>query len=229
MNSNKGEFDPLINLKQGAEFLKYGNIKTIDSIEHLKNLQKTSSSNLESAHLYSDQLFKAKSLENYKHVSDYKTYTKEQGLFNKTVSEYMMTHHEYINDTGNYKLFNSLIRLNDKLIKHASNISNSLTKLIITDTALENDMINHKKHIDDSIEHLKVSATVMKPLEKRNNGDSLETMLTGWYSIVGIGIFALIIVVIMTTKTKGKDNIILLSFITIILGITIWLSRKIIL
>jgi uncharacterized protein with PQ loop repeat len=69
----------------------------------------------------------------------------------------------------------------------------------------------------------------MKPLEKRNNGDSLETMLTGWYSIVGIGIFALIIVVIMTTKTKGKDNIILLSFITIILGITIWLSRKIIL
>jgi|TARA_B110000285_G_scaffold227844_1_gene289818 hypothetical protein len=227
MNSNKGEFDPLINLKQGAEFLNYGNINKINSLSHINNLQKTSGSNLESIDYSSRNNHNP--LVNYKHVSDYKAYTKEHGLFNKTVSEYMMTHHSYMKDQGNNILLNNLFRLNDKLIKHASNISESLTNLIIIDKTLENDMIQQKKHVDDTIDKLRIDTTIMKPLEKRDNGDSIEALFNGWYSVVGMGIFALLIIVIMTTKTKEKDNIILFSFITILVGLITWLARHIIL
>jgi hypothetical protein len=229
MNSSKRDFDPLINLKQGAEFLKYSNINNVKSAQHLNSLQKTSGPTLESGGLNSGVQFKPKALEEYKHVSDYKAYTKAHGLFNKTVSEYMMTHHAYISDTSNNKLLNVLIKLNDKLIKHASKISESLTQMIITDATLEKDMINHKKHIDDSIDNLRLSANNMKPLEKRDNGASLETLLKGWYSVVGVGMFVLLIVLIMAGKTKEKGGIILFSFTTIVIVVITWLARHIIL
>jgi|TARA_B110000114_G_scaffold157587_1_gene172245 hypothetical protein len=229
MNSNKVNFDPLINLKQGAEFLKYGNVNKINIIEHLNMLQKTSAPNLDSMELYSSNHFNPKLLENYKHVSDYKAYTKEQGLFNKTVSEYIMTQHAYIRDTGNNKLLSMLIRLNDKLLNHASNISKSLTKMIITDTTLEKDMMYHKKHIDDSIEYLRLSANNMKPLEKGDNGDSLEILLNEWYSVGGVGIFVLLIVMIMSSKMKEKGGIILFCFAVITITVISWLTRHIIL
>tara|TARA_R110001592_G_scaffold271426_1_gene537951 strand:- start:117 stop:386 length:270 start_codon:yes stop_codon:yes gene_type:complete len=89
--------------------------------------------------------------------------------------------------------------------------------------------MNHKKHIDDSIDNLRLSANNMKPLEKRDNGASLETLLKGWYSVVGVGMFVLLIVLIMAGKTKEKGGIILFSFTTIVIVVITWLARHIIL
>tara|TARA_Y100000994_G_C15680863_1_gene437660 strand:- start:938 stop:1621 length:684 start_codon:yes stop_codon:yes gene_type:complete len=226
---NKDKFGQMINLNQGIEFLKYENKNKIELIPHLSSIQKTSGSELDSIDFSSSNQEDYKKLDDYKKISDYKHYVKQKNLFNKTVSEYMLTHQSYLNDSDNNKLLNSLLRINDKLIKQASKLRDYLTKIVSVNPTLNNDVNDQKKQLNDSIERLKQNATFMKPLENQNGGKSLSTLLGHWYNIVGIGILILLSIVLLTGKTKYKNSIVLLTFLTIFIFILSWLSRHIIL
>ena len=205
-------FDPIINLKQGKEFIKYGTINKINSIQQLHNLQKTT-----------------KILDSYKNVSDYKAYANQKELFNKTVSEYMLTHTTYLNDPGNNRIVNTLMNLNKKLIDQATKISKMLTNIDDTDSNGQNQINRHKKEIDDSIYYLKKNIDIIKPLEKRNTETTPGILLSEWYKVVGLGILILLTILVLTSKIKQKNNIIMFSFFTIVAFILTWLSRHIIL
>ena len=225
----KKEFDPIINLKQGKEFIKYGEINKIKSIQNLRNLQKTTSSELDSIDYTTSDTETYKVLDNYKNVSDYKVYAKEKELFNKTVSEYMLTHRTYLNDPNNNRIINALMNLNKKLIKQATNISNLLTNIGNSDNNERNKIDRHKREIDDSIYYLKKNMDIIKPLEKKNSKTAAGTLLNEWYKVVGLGIIILLIILVLTSKIKEKSSIIMFSFFTILVFILTWLSRHIIL
>lgn len=225
----KKEFDPIINLKQGKEFIKYGEINKIKSIQNLQNLQKTTSSELDSIDYTTRDTETYKILDDYKNVSDYKVYAKEKELFNKTVSEYMLTHRTYLNDPNNNRIINALMNLNKKLIKQATNISNLLTNIGNSDNNERNKIDRHKREIDDSIYYLKKNMDIIKPLEKKNSKTAAGTLLNEWYKVVGLGIIILLIILVLTSKIKEKSSIIMFSFFTILVFILTWLSRHIIL
>ena len=225
----KKEFDPIINLKQGKEFIKYGEINKIKSIQNLQNLQKTTSSELDSIDYTTRDTETYKILDDYKNVSDYKVYAKEKELFNKTVSEYMLTHRTYINDPNNNRIINALMNLNKKLIKQATKISDLLTNIGNAENNEQHKIDRHKREIDDSIYYLKKNMDIIKPLEKRNNNTSPGTLLSEWYKVVGLGIIILLIILVLTSKIKDKNIIIMFSFFTILVFILMWLSRHIIL
>ena len=225
----KKEFDPIINLKQGKEFIKYGEINKIKSIQKLQNLQKTTSSELDSIDYTTSDTETYKVLDNYKNVSDYKVYAKEKELFNKTVSEYMLTHRTYINDPNNNRIINTLMNLNKKLIKQATKISDLLTNIGNAENNEQHKIDRHKREIDDSIYYLKKNMDIIKPLEKRNNNTSPGTLLSEWYKVVGLGIIILLIILVLTSKIKDKNIIIMFSFFTILVFILTWISRHIIL
>ena len=225
----KKEFDPIINLKQGKEFIKYGEINKIKSIQNLQNLQKTTSSELDSIDYTTRDTETYKILDDYKNVSDYKVYAKEKELFNKTVSEYMLTHRTYLNDPNNNRIINALMNLNKKLIKQATNISNLLTNIGNSDNNERHKIDRHKREIDDSIYYLKKNMDIIKPLEKKNNKTAAGTLLSEWYKVVGLGIIILLIILVLTSKIKEKSSIIMFSFFTILVFILTWLSRHIIL
>jgi hypothetical protein len=222
-------FDPIINLKQGTEFLKYGAINKINSIQQLHNLQKTTSSELDSIDYTTSDSENYKILDSYKNVSDYKAYAKQKELFNKTVSEYMLTHSTYLKDPGNNRIVNTLMNLNKKLINQATKISKMLTNIDDTDSNEQNQINRHKKEIDDSIYYLKKNIDVIKPLEKRNTETTPGILLSEWYKVVGLGIIILLTILVLTSKIKQKNNIIMFSFFTILAFILTWLSRHIIL
>lgn len=222
-------FNPIINLKQGKEFIQYGEINKINSIQHLHNLQKTTSSNLDSIDYTTSDSENYKILDNYTNVSDYKAYAKEKELFNRTVSEYMMTHATYLNDTGNNRIINKLMNLNKRIIKQATRISSMLTNIDNPDSNQQIQINRHKKEIDDSIYYLSKNIDNIKPLEKRDNETSPETLLSEWYKVVGLGIIILLTILVLTSKIKQKNNIIMISFFTILVIILTWLSRHIIL
>ena len=225
----KKEFDPIINLKQGKEFIKYGEINKIKSIQNLRNLQKTTSSELDSIDYTTRDTESYKILDDNKNVSDYKVYAKEKELFNKTVSEYMLTHRTYLNEPNNNRIINALMNLNKKLIKQATNISNLLTNIGNSDNNERNKIDRHKREIDDSIYYLKKNMDIIKPLEKKNSKTAAGTLLNEWYKVVGLGIIILLIILVLTSKIKEKSSIIMFSFFTILVFILTWLSRHIIL
>ena len=222
-------FDPIINLKQGKEFIKYGAINKINSIQQLHNLQKTTSSELDSIDYTTSDSENYKILDSYKNVSDYKAYANQKELFNKTVSEYMLTHTTYLNDPGNNRIVNTLMNLNKKLIDQATKISKMLTNIDDTDSNEQNQINRHKKEIDDSIYYLKKNIDIIKPLEKRNTETTPGILLSEWYKVVGLGILILLTILVLTSKIKQKNNIIMFSFFTILVFILTWLSRHIIL
>ena len=222
-------FDPIINLKQGKEFIKYGAINKINSIQQLHNLQKTTSSELDSIDYTTSDSENYKILDSYKNVSDYKAYATQKELFNKTVSEYMLTHTTYLNDPGNNRIVNTLMNLNKKLIDQATKISKMLTNIDDTDSNGQNQINRHKKEIDDSIYYLKKNIDIIKPLEKRNTETTPGILLSEWYKVVGLGIIILLTILVLTSKIKQKNNIIMFSFFTIVAFILTWLSRHIIL
>jgi len=222
-------FDPIINLKQGKEFIKYGAINKINSIQQLHNLQKTTSSELDSIDYTTSDSENYKILDSYKNVSDYKAYATQKELFNKTVSEYMLTHTTYLNDPGNNRIVNTLMNLNKKLINQATKISKMLTNIDDTDSNGQNQINRHKKEIDDSIYYLKKNIDIIKPLEKRNTETTPGILLSEWYKVVGLGIIILLTILVLTSKIKQKNNIIMFSFFTIVAFILTWLSRHIIL
>ena len=222
-------FDPIINLKQGKEFIKYGAINKINSIQQLHNLQKTTSSELDSIDYTTSDSENYKILDSYKNVSDYKAYANQKELFNKTVSEYMLTHTTYLNDPGNNRIVNTLMNLNKKLINQATKISKMLTNIDDTDSNGQNQINRHKKEIDDSIYYLKKNIDIIKPLEKRNTETTPGILLSEWYKVVGLGIIILLTILVLTSKIKQKNNIIMFSFFTIVASILTWLSRHIIL
>jgi len=222
-------FDPIINLKQGKEFIKYGAINKINSIQQLHNLQKTTSSELDSIDYTTSDSENYKILDSYKNVSDYKAYANQKELFNKTVSEYMLTHTTYLNDPGNNRIVNTLMNLNKKLINQATKISKMLTNIDDTDSNGQNQINRHKKEIDDSIYYLKKNIDIIKPLEKRNTETTPGILLSEWYKVVGLGIIILLTILVLTSKIKQKNNIIMFSFFTIVAFILTWLSRHIIL
>ena len=222
-------FDPIINLKQGKEFIKYGAINKINSIQQLHNLQKTTSSELDSIDYTTSDSENYKILDSYKNVSDYKAYANQKELFNKTVSEYMLTHTTYLNDPGNNRIVNTLMNLNKKLINQATKISKMLTNIDDTDSNGQNQINRHKKEIDDSIYYLKKNIDIIKPLEKRNTETTPGILLSEWYKVVGLGILILLTILVLTSKIKQKNNIIMFSFFTIVAFILTWLSRHIIL
>ncbi|MDB4342677.1 hypothetical protein OAA07_00355 [bacterium] len=222
-------FDPIINLKQGKEFLKYGTINKINSIQQLHNLQKTTSSELDSIDYTTSDSENYKILDSYKNVSDYKAYANQKELFNKTVSEYMLTHTTYLNDPGNNRIVNTLMNLNKKLINQATKISKMLTNIHDTDSNEQNQINRHIKEIDDSIYYLKKNIDIIKPLEKRNTETTPGILLSEWYKVVGLGIIILLTILVLTSKIKQKNNIIMFSFFTIVAFILTWLSRHIIL
>lgn len=222
-------FDPIINLKQGKEFLKYGTINKINSIQQLHNLQKTTSSELDSIDYTTSDSENYKILDSYKNVSDYKAYATQKELFNKTVSEYMLTHTTYLNDPGNNRIVNTLMNLNKKLIDQATKISKMLTNIDDTDSNEQNQINRHIKEIDDSIYYLKKNIDIIKPLEKRNTETTPGILLSEWYKVVGLGIIILLTILVLTSKIKQKNNIIMFSFFTIVAFILTWLSRHIIL
>ena len=218
-------FDPIINLKQGKEFIKYGTINKINSIQQLHNLQKTTSSELDSIDYTTSDSENYKILDSYKNVSDYKAYANQKELFNKTVSEYMLTHTTYLNDPGNNRIVNTLMNLNKKLIDQATKITN----IDDTDSNEQNQINRHIKEIDDSIYYLKKNIDIIKPLEKRNTETTPGILLSEWYKVVGLGILILLTILVLTSKIKQKNNIIMFSFFTIVAFILTWLSRHIIL
>ena len=222
-------FDPIINLKQGKEFIKYGAINKINSIQQLHNLQKTTSSELDSIDYTTSDSENYKILDSYKNVSDYKAYANQKELFNKTVSEYMLTHTTYLNDPGNNRIVNTLMNLNKKLINQATKISKMLTNIHDTDSNEQNQINRHIKEIDDSIYYLKKNIDIIKPLEKRNTETTPGILLSEWYKVVGLGIIILLTILVLTSKIKQKNNIIMFSFFTIVAFILTWLSRHIIL
>jgi hypothetical protein len=222
-------FDPIINLKQGKEFLKYGAINKINSIQQLHNLQKTTSSELDSIDYTTRDTESYKVLDNYTNVSDYKAYAKQTELFNKTVSEYMLTHSTYLNDPGNNRIINTLVNLNKKLINQATKISIMLTTTDNADSNEQNQINRHKKEIDDSIYYLQKNIDIIKPLEKRNTESTPGILLSEWYKVGGLGIIILLTILVLTSKIKEKNNIIMFSFFIIVVFILTWLSRHIIL
>jgi len=218
-----------MNLNQGVEFLKYENKNKIELAPHLSSIQKTSGSELDSIDFSSNNSEKYNKVDGYKKVSDYKHYVKQKDLFNKTISEYMLTHHSYLNDTENNKIYNSLLTINNKLIKQATKLRNHLSKIISSNPDLDQDVNIEKRQLNESIERLKQNPIHMKPLEKQNTDKSLGTLLGKWYNIVGIGILILLSIVLLTDKTKYKNGIVLLTFFIILFFILSWLSRHLIL
>ena len=216
-----------MNLNQGVEFLKYENKNKIELAPHLSSIQKTSGSELDSIDFSSNNSEKYKKVDGYKKVSDYKHYVKQKDLFNKTISEYMLTHHSYLKDTENNKIYNSLLSINNKLIKQAAKLRDHLSKIISSNPDLDQDVNIEKRQLNESIERLKQNPIHMKPLE--NNGKSLVALLGNWYNLVGIGILILLSIVLLTDKTKYKNGIVLFSFFIILFFVLSWLSRHLIL
>jgi len=216
-----------MNLNQGVDFLKYENKNKIELASHLSSIQKTSGSELDSIDFSSNNSETYKKVDGYKKVSDYKHYVKQKDLFNKTISEYMLTHHSYLKDTENNKIYNSLLSINKKLIKQATKLRDHLSKIISSNPDLNQDVNIEKRQLNYTIERLKENPIHMKPLENTNK--SLGTLLGKWYNIVGIGILILLSIVLLTDKTKYKNGIVLLTFFIILFFILSWLSRHIIL
>lgn len=216
-----------MNLNQGVEFLKYENKNKIELAPHLSSIQKTTDSELDSIDFSSNNSEKYKKVDGYKKVSDYKHYVKQKDLFNKTISEYMLTHHSYLKDTENNKIYNSLLSINNKLIKQATKLRDHLSKIISSNPDLDQDVNIEKRQLNESIERLKENPIQMKPLE--NTGKSLGALLGNWYNLVGIGILILLSIVLLTDKTKYKNGIVLFSFFTILFFVLSWLSRHLIL
>ena len=141
----------------------------------------------------------------------------------------MLTHTTYLNDPGNNRIVNTLMNLNKKLINQATKISKMLTNIDDTDSNGQNQINRHKKEIDDSIYYLKKNIDIIKPLEKRNTETTPGILLSEWYKVVGLGIIILLTILVLTSKIKQKNNIIMFSFFTIVAFILTWLSRHIIL
>ena len=139
----------------------------------------------------------------------------------------MLTHHSYLKDTENNKIYNSLLSINNKLIKQAAKLRDHLSKIISSNPDLDQDVNIEKRQLNESIERLKENPIHMKPLE--NNGKSLGALLGNWYNLVGIGILILLSIVLLTDKTKYKNGIVLFSFFTIVFFVLSWLSRHLIL
>ena len=141
----------------------------------------------------------------------------------------MLTHTTYLNDPGNNRIVNTLMNLNKKLINQATKISKMLTNIHDTDSNEQNQINRHIKEIDDSIYYLKKNIDIIKPLEKRNTETTPGILLSEWYKVVGLGILILLTILVLTSKIKQKNNIIMFSFFTIVASILTWLSRHIIL
>jgi hypothetical protein len=121
------------------------------------------------------------------------------------------------------------MNLNKNLINQATKISKMLTNIDDTDSNEQNQINRHKKEIDDSIYYLKKNIDIIKPLEKRNTETTPGILLSEWYKVVGLGIIILLTILVLTSKIKQKNNIIMFSFFTIVAFILTWLSRHIIL
>lgn len=217
------EINSSFHLKQGEESLIFKDNINKEASHHMLEIQKTSDSNLLNVDLNKKLL---KNLENYEKVDDFKSYTKEHDLFNKTISQYMLSKDYYIET----KDTSALNKLRNNIVNSAKNLLNNLNTSKINNSDDKKKIEHSKNNIQSIINNLD-SESCMETKSGTNQYLIAKEKLNLWFyfGIISFILLLLLIYIVKIFKIKQEKIILTSGFFVILACLLIIFNRHIIL
>lgn len=210
-------------LKQGQENLKFKDNIDKEAAYHMSEIQKTSDINLSNVDLNKNLV---KNLENYEKVDDFKSYTKGHDLFNKSISQYMLSKDYYIET----KDTSSLNKLTNNIVNSAQNLLNTLN------TSKINNSDDKKKleHCTNNIHSIINTLNTESRMESKTGANKyliVKQKLNSWFyvSIISFILLLLFIYNIKFLKVKQEYFILTSVFFVLLTSLLIIFKQHIIL
>lgn len=192
-----------LHLKQGQESLMFKDNINKTASQHMLELEKESDFNLTNVDLNKKLL---KNLENYEKVDDFKSYTKEYDLFNKSISKYMLSKDYYIETTDT----STLNKLRSTIVNSAKNLLNNLntSKINNSDDKIK---IEHSKNNILSILNTLNADSCMESKSETKKYLIVKQKLNLWFYITIFSFILLVILILYIKIFKVKQEKIILA------------------
>jgi len=196
-------------LKQGQENLKFKDNIDKESAYHMLEIQKTSDINLSNVDLNKKLV---KNLENYEKVDDFKSYTKGNDLFNKSISQYMLSKDYYIET----KDTSSLNKLTNNIVNSAQNLLNNLNTSKINNSYDKKKIEQSKNNIHSIINTLNTECR-MESKTGTNKYLIVNQKLNSWFYVSIISFILLLLFICNIKFLKVKQEKFILTSVFFVL------------
>tara|TARA_B110000483_G_C18207044_1_gene548396 strand:+ start:7300 stop:7968 length:669 start_codon:yes stop_codon:yes gene_type:complete len=196
-------------LKQGQENLKFKDNIDKESAYHMLEIQKTSDINLSNVDLNKKLV---KNLENYEKVDDFKSYTKGNDLFNKSISQYMLSKDYYIET----KDTSSLNKLTNNIVNSAQNLLNNLNTSKINNSYDKKKIEQSKNNIHSIINTLNTECR-MESKAGTNKYLIVNQKLNSWFYVSIISFILLLLFICNIKFLKVKQEKFILTSVFFVL------------